>query len=88
MTTIRHCSILEFGRGASNQVVAPGITRPLHAAEKLSVSARLLAIVFRTAAHACSKVVIGLDQLVSDCYAFEFDRVLLRIARVLIVEPN
>jgi len=31
MTTIRHCSILEFGRGASNQAVAPGITRPLHA---------------------------------------------------------
>jgi len=28
---IRHCSILEFGRGASNQAVAPGITRPLHA---------------------------------------------------------
>ena len=33
MTTIRHCSILEFGRGASNQAVAPGITRPLHAIE-------------------------------------------------------
>jgi len=31
MTTIRHCSILEFGRGASNQAVVPGITRPLHA---------------------------------------------------------
>jgi len=31
MTNIRHCSILEFGRGASNQAVAPGITRPLHA---------------------------------------------------------
>ena len=31
MTTIRHCSILEFSRGASNQAVAPGITRPLHA---------------------------------------------------------
>jgi len=31
MTTIRHCSILEFGRGSSNQAVAPGITRPLHA---------------------------------------------------------
>jgi len=30
MTTIRHCSILEFGRGTSNQAVAPGITRPLH----------------------------------------------------------
>jgi len=31
MTTIdlRHCSILEFGRGASNQAVAPGIIRPL-----------------------------------------------------------
>jgi len=33
MTTIRHCSILGFGRGASNQAVAPGITRPLHATE-------------------------------------------------------
>ena len=35
MTTIgpRHCSILEFGRGASNQAVAPGITRPLHATD-------------------------------------------------------
>jgi len=31
MTTIRHCSILEFWRGASNQAVTPGITRPLHA---------------------------------------------------------
>jgi len=31
MTTISHCSILEFGRGAYNQAVAPGITRPLHA---------------------------------------------------------
>jgi len=31
MTAIRHCSILEFGRGASNQALAPGITRPLHA---------------------------------------------------------
>ena len=27
-TTIGHCSILEFGRGASNQAVSPGITRP------------------------------------------------------------
>ena len=33
MTTIHHCSTLEFGRGASNQAVAPGITRPLHATE-------------------------------------------------------
>jgi len=24
MTAIRHCSTLEFGRGASNQAVAPG----------------------------------------------------------------
>jgi len=31
MTTIRHCSMLEFGKGASNQALAPGITRPLHA---------------------------------------------------------
>ena len=31
MPTIRHCLILEFGRGAYNQAVAPGITRPLHA---------------------------------------------------------
>jgi len=26
---LRHCSILEFGRGASNQAIAQGITRPL-----------------------------------------------------------
>jgi len=31
MTTIRHCSILKFSRGACNHAVAPGITRPLHA---------------------------------------------------------
>jgi len=31
MITKRHCSILEFGRGASNQAVAPGIATPLHA---------------------------------------------------------
>ena len=31
MTTIHRCSILAFGRGASDQAVAPGITRPLHA---------------------------------------------------------
>jgi len=31
MTTQRHCSILEFGRGAYNQDVVLGITRPLHA---------------------------------------------------------
>jgi len=30
-TTIRHCSTLAFVRGAYNQAVAPGITRPLHA---------------------------------------------------------
>jgi len=31
MTTKRHCSLLEFGKGASSQAVAPGITRPLQA---------------------------------------------------------
>jgi len=31
MTTIRRCSILGFGRGESNQAVAPGTSRPLHA---------------------------------------------------------
>jgi len=31
MTTIRHCLILAFGKGAYKQAVAPGITRPLHA---------------------------------------------------------
>jgi len=36
MTTINHCSILEFGRGASNQAVVPGITRPLHATDHTS----------------------------------------------------
>jgi len=29
-TYFSRTSILEFGRGAYNQVVAPGITRPLH----------------------------------------------------------
>ena len=41
MTTIRHPSILGFGRGASNQAVAPGISRPLHATvEKIKWAAR------------------------------------------------
>jgi len=31
VTTIRHCSILEFGWEAYNQAVTPDITRPLHA---------------------------------------------------------
>jgi len=31
ITTIRHCSILEYGMGACNQTVAPRITKPLHA---------------------------------------------------------
>jgi len=30
MTNKRRCSILEFGRGAYDQAVALGITRPLH----------------------------------------------------------
>jgi len=30
-TTMRHCSTLAFVRGAYNQAVTPGITRPLHA---------------------------------------------------------
>jgi len=35
ITTIglSHC-LLEVGRGASNQAVAPGITRPLHVTEQ------------------------------------------------------
>jgi len=41
MTTIRNCSILEFGRGASNQAVAPGITRPPHATGVKNVSVTL-----------------------------------------------
>jgi len=38
MTTIglRHCSILQFGRGASNQAVAPGIAGPLHVTDLTS----------------------------------------------------
>jgi len=36
MTTIRHCSILEFGRGASNQAVEPVIARPLHVTASLN----------------------------------------------------
>jgi len=42
MTTIRHCSILEFGRRASNQAVAPEITRPLHATARGWSSLRLV----------------------------------------------
>jgi len=44
---MRHCSILQFGSGASSQAVAPGITRPLHATVQedtfstLSVHAKL-----------------------------------------------
>jgi len=33
MTIIGRCSILEFGKGSSNQAVAPGISRPLHVTE-------------------------------------------------------
>jgi len=43
MINIRRCSILEFGRGAYNQAVAPGITRPLHATEStLNFSLQIL----------------------------------------------
>jgi len=40
MTTagLRHCSVLEFGRGASKQAVAPGITRPLDLCQTQSAS--------------------------------------------------
>jgi len=31
MTNIHHCSILEFGKGPTNQAVAPGIIIPRHA---------------------------------------------------------
>jgi len=44
MTTIglRNCSILELDRGASNQAVAPGITRSLHGTgSRASVSTRI-----------------------------------------------
>jgi len=32
MTTmgLRHCSILQFGGGTSNQAAGPGINKPLH----------------------------------------------------------
>jgi len=42
MTTIRHCSMREFGKGAYNQEVAPGITRPLHATVYMSALVNLL----------------------------------------------
>jgi len=51
MTTIglRHCSPLEFGRGASNQATAPGITRPLHAAAlDVGQNSASLALPFKT----------------------------------------
>ena len=42
MTTICHCSILEFGWWASNRAVAPGITRPLHATAAATTQLRNL----------------------------------------------
>jgi len=42
MTNIHHCSILEFGRTASNQAVASGITRPLQ-----TTAPRIYFVVFR-----------------------------------------
>jgi len=39
-TTIPHCLILKFRRGASNQAVVPVITRPLHATSPCLVSQR------------------------------------------------
>ena len=38
-TTIRRCLVLKFRRGASNQAVASGITRPLHATGRYLVAA-------------------------------------------------
>jgi len=38
--------ILEFGRGASNQAVTPGITRPLHATGHKSQKARARKLVY------------------------------------------
>jgi len=54
MTTIRHCSILEFGKGESTQAVAPGITRPLHAT---AVGACILMVLqpVTVRSHAASK---------------------------------
>jgi len=50
MTTIRHCSILEFGSGASNQAVAPGITRLLHATDRKLYCTSVLIIIYRAVA--------------------------------------
>ena len=47
MTTIRHCSMLEFVSGANNQAVAPGITSPLHATrQQLCTNGKSLALLY------------------------------------------
>jgi len=49
MTTIRHCSILEIGMGASNQAVVPGITRLVHATGYTLRKVRHITLCFRHA---------------------------------------
>jgi len=43
---LRHCSILQCGRGASNQAVAPAlaITRPLHATDTHSAFLKIFRV--------------------------------------------
>jgi len=59
MTTKRHCSILEFGRGASNQAVVPGIIRPLHATgENEPLSSLRMMSIHREKSAKASKILL------------------------------
>ena len=53
MTTIRHCSVLEFDSGACNQAVAPGITRPLPASDAPNFSDLISDFALKKACNPC-----------------------------------
>ena len=53
MTTIRHCSVLEFDRGACNQAVAPGIIRPLPASDAPNFSDLISDFALKKACNPC-----------------------------------
>ena len=56
VTTIGHCLILEFGKGAYNEAVAQGITRPLHATQLRNWIA---GVVDEVILAACGKTAVG-----------------------------
>ena len=56
ITTIGHCTILEFGKGAYNEAVAQGITRPLHATQLRN---RIAGVVDEVILAACGKTAVG-----------------------------